>query len=70
MRAPAETTVAVLRNLAASLDEADEPRPFRRALYAQLLQEAQERWRNSRGRRKRDEAMRAMLRISKALDQA
>ena len=68
MRRPAETTVAVLRNLAASLDEADEPRPRRGALLHQLRQ-AEERWRTCTGKR-RDAALAAMLRISKALDQA
>jgi hypothetical protein len=48
--------------------EADRPRPSQRALYRRL-KAAQRRWRSARGR-KRDEAMREMLRISKALDQA
>jgi hypothetical protein len=48
--------------------EADRPRRSQRALYRRL-KAAQQQWRKSRGR-KRDEAMREMLRISKALDQA
>jgi hypothetical protein len=48
--------------------EADRPRPSQRALYRRL-KAAQRRWRSARGR-KRDEAMREMLRLSKAIDQA
>jgi hypothetical protein len=70
MRRPAETTVAVLRAVDANLMLLDGPLsrcpPTRGALQAELLQ-AEQRWRTSRGRR-RDEAMREMLRISKAID--
>jgi hypothetical protein len=60
---------ATLRGVAACIDdvEADRPRPSQRALYRRL-QAAQRRWRVSRGK-KRDEAWREMLRISKAMDQ-
>jgi hypothetical protein len=64
VRTPAETTVAIIR----CLDEAEPPRPSRPALLRQL-QAAEQRWRTSTGRA-RDEAMRDVLRISKALDQA
>jgi len=48
--------------------EADRPRPSQRALFRRL-QDAQRRRRKNRGR-KRDEAMREMLRLSRAIDQA
>jgi hypothetical protein len=46
----------------------DTPRPSQRALYRRL-QVVQRRWETSRGKR-RDEAWREMLRISKAMDEA
>jgi hypothetical protein len=48
--------------------EATRPRPSQRALFRRL-QDAQRRRRKNRGR-KRDEAMREMLRLSRAIDQA
>jgi hypothetical protein len=61
---------ATVRAIAACIDDmnADRPRPSQRALYRQL-QAAQRKWRDSRGK-KRDEAWREMLRLSKAMDEA
>ena len=53
----------------AAIDEIDDARPpSSRVLFARL-QAAQERWRNSTGR-KRDEAMTEVLRLAKAIDAA
>ncbi len=59
-----------MKAIAACIDdmEADRPRPSQAALHRKL-QDAQRRWRNSRGA-KRDEAWRDMLKISKQMDEA
>jgi hypothetical protein len=59
------TKRATLRAIGACIDDMESDKPSA-ALYRQL-QDAQRRWRNSRGR-KRDAVMKEMLRISKALD--
>ena len=66
-----EPTIAILRGLAACIDdmEADRPRPSQRALYREL-RDAQRRWRSARSSKARNEAMAEMLKMSKALDQA